>query len=565
MDITLAPASAPPVTAQDLRARLVATLRRDLVGPGPDDRDLAEECLGEPPGRWYLTGFIAPAQDGEAAPDDPAEQEEAELFVPPEEAADPQTGSARAEDDPADDPAAARRRFMPSSLGLTVLLPARVREVEVEASWGDYVTEPPLPPELLVAPEGGEQRTTKEDRERAPTLLWRRVPGCATVRLAVPDGRMKPNIVLSGSSAAGFGGGALVLEAHARPYDVHQPDGSVDQVQAFTIVLVNRRARPRRRYADLAYAFQARLEVRCPEGIRPRRDLSGYDADDSDRRLADLQFRDVEEFAVGRNTSAGWERDLDGTVRRAWTDPLPQHEVERVEPAPLKGVEWEMERLAELAAAGDAGPLRAALGALPDQYEAWIKGQEAAIPAIKGPRRRQTATTLAEQMRMARGRITAGIELLGTDARARLAFRAMNEAMARAARQRNAGQGGDPAAVRAPEWRPFQLAFILLNLPGLADKRHGDREIVDLLFFPTGGGKTEAYLGLAAWTIAHRRLANGGVLGAGRRRADALHPAPAHARSARPRGGRRLRAGADARGAGLAGCPRPPLAGRLAG
>jgi hypothetical protein len=59
------------------------------------------------------------------------------------------------------------------------------------------------------------------------------------------------------------------------------------------------------------------------------------------------------------------------------------------------------------------------------------------------------------------------------------------------------------------------LAFILLNLSGLQDRIHPDREIVDLLFFPTGGGKTEAYLGLAAWTIAHRRITNGGKLGAG--------------------------------------------------
>jgi len=60
--------------------------------------------------------------------------------------------------------------------------------------------------------------------------------------------------------------------------------------------------------------------------------------------------------------------------------------------------------------------------------------------------------------------------------------------------------------VTAPAWRPFQLAFILLNLSGLALKTHPDREIADLLFFPTGGGKTEAYLGLAAFVIAHRRL-----------------------------------------------------------
>src|SRR6202034_1824316 len=71
-------------------------------------------------------------------------------------------------------------------------------------------------------------------------------------------------------------------------------------------------------------------------------------------------------------------------------------------------------------------------------------------------------------------------------------------------------------------WRPFQLAFVLLCLPGLTDPAHpdahrglldpGDAE-VQLLFFPTGGGKTEAYLGLAAYTFAIRRLQ--GVVGAG--------------------------------------------------
>ena len=55
-------------------------------------------------------------------------------------------------------------------------------------------------------------------------------------------------------------------------------------------------------------------------------------------------------------------------------------------------------------------------------------------------------------------------------------------------------------------WRPFQLAFVLLNLPALTEPGHDDRQIVDLLFFPTGGGKTEAYLGLAAYTFAIRRL-----------------------------------------------------------
>lgn len=59
-------------------------------------------------------------------------------------------------------------------------------------------------------------------------------------------------------------------------------------------------------------------------------------------------------------------------------------------------------------------------------------------------------------------------------------------------------------------WRPFQLAFILLNLDGIF-RREDDPEWaarnhwVDLVWFPTGGGKTEAYLGLIALTLIDRR------------------------------------------------------------
>jgi hypothetical protein len=92
----------------------------------------------------------------------------------------------------------------------------------------------------------------------------------------------------------------------------------------------------------------------------------------------------------------------------------------------------------------------------------------------------------------------------------------MNRVMERANRQCAAATfGGKPAAQKAPSWRLFQLAFILLNLDGLVDPAHADRPIIDLLFFPTGGGKTEAYLGLAAFAIARRRLDNPGLKGAG--------------------------------------------------
>ena len=130
-------------------------------------------------------------------------------------------------------------------------------------------------------------------------------------------------------------------------------------------------------------------------------------------------------------------------------------------------------------------------------------------------RHQQVGKNLIADMNTAKERIANGIKVLVDNDKARQAFRFMNLALANAARRRNAGPDQDPEKIDPPTWRPFQLAFILLNLSALIDKQHPEREFADLLFFPTGGGKTEAYLGLSAFMIALRRLNGPELLGAG--------------------------------------------------
>jgi hypothetical protein len=416
-----------PVRSLDVRSSIVTAFRRDLVGPGPQDADLAKERLNENPSRWYLTGFLAPAndplaQDGpQASENDPSVQEEIETDL--EEPAEEGAGGAAGDDAPPDTPSA-KRRFLPSSIGLTVLLPPEVREIEARVSWGDYRTEPPLPEDLFLPDEGeSAAEDGKSKKKERPFVEWVREPREQIVRIAVPEGR-GGRLTVRESAAPQRGGGGLVLESHARLFDFPTPDGN-KQVRALTVFLVNRRAPVHRFYADVGFVFQARLELSCAHGLCPRPDISAYKASDFDLRVADLHYRDVCEWAVGRNAAAGWNAGEDQArrVTRVWTDPLPQAEVERVAPNEdneLKSrVTFGMEALAERAAQGGAA-LATALSELPVLYGQWTEAEKEKLADLPA-RRRETAERLIADMAIARRRMLEGIDIVSSNHIARRA------------------------------------------------------------------------------------------------------------------------------------------------
>ena len=271
------------MTSEQVRAQIINVFRRDLIGPGPEDADLATERLNENPARWYLAGFIAPAEDplgldGDNDNADPSAQEEMELDV--EEPDSDGTNGAAADNEEPEAPVT-RRRFLPSSIGLTVLLDSDVTEIEARVSWGDYRTEPQLPEDVLLPEPKVEQfdEEGKKKRIERPMVDWVRSPKKRVVALPVTEGRSSP-VVVPESAAEQRRGGGLVLETHSRLFSYTTPDGQTERVRALTVFLVNRRATVHRFYSDVSYAFQARLELVSESGFRPRRDLSGYRAQD---------------------------------------------------------------------------------------------------------------------------------------------------------------------------------------------------------------------------------------------------------------------------------------------
>ena len=186
----------------------------------------------------------------------------------------------------------------------------------------------------------------------------------------------------------------------------------------------------------------------------------------------------------------------------------------------------------KLLAEADAKTLPKNLGPLVTAYEDWIDREEAKLNDPKeGLAQFGDAGRVAiDNCRITLKRIEEGLELLAKDTKAFESFQFMNRAMwlqrthsiyaekVRRGEQPDFDKDIDEEKNRS--WRPFQIAFILLNLPGVTKLDHPERGVgpealADLLFFPTGGGKTEAYLGLSAYTMASAAIAGscGGTSG----------------------------------------------------
>ena len=296
-----------------------------------------------------------------------------------------------------------------------------------------------------------------------------------------------------------------------RPVNV---DGNLAQLipvgtKVVSVFVVNRRPPVEGASKDEAFAFQVQIVVQAPHPFIARPNLRSFESDDWDERVADLQYSDACEYAVGHAISAEaiFQDDKCWEVRTCW---VPEAEVERVAPSRMDSVTLSMDALGNLTDGQDA---HSKMAPIVSEYQNWINQQKLQIPQTLD-RRKKTAEFLLQRAEYAATRIEQGIKLLN-DPVCLEAFQFANIVMAQQARQRRGvWEKKDPATLQ-PAWFPFQLAFILMNLQGIADPKHADRSTVDLLFFPTGGGKTEAYLGLAAFTLALRRLRNPGISSAG--------------------------------------------------
>jgi len=459
----------------------------DLLGPadGP-----VEEIVGMSVRDRYLVGKLAPM---DTAPD----AAETDTFG--------ESGRPDAEERDEEVDTSTNQSLVPSSMGFTFCVDGELENVQLFANWGRY------------------ERTQSEqldERTGKPKRCWKRIPsgGSAVVSLkkrTIEPIRIDadcPSVVVQGSVSAPLENGDRLV----------------------TLFLVNTQTMPEQNQ-DQAWIFQPELSVRDMEGraVFRRRPILRADEFDEEREALEMIYRNRVEFAVGHGISvhATVSEEDPERATEVRTAVLPEYEIQVTEtpglepedrPAMRRMIEdglLDMERLAELATPEKRDELVAGLKVLTDDYAEWITENRNAIGSeVVGydiP-----ATEAMDRCNLILERLREGVDVLAADDRALAAFGFANRAMAS---QRIhsiyalAKRRGDEVTIDAlnvrknRSWRPFQLAFMLLSIPALADPTHRDRTqpleaFADLLWFPTGGGKTEAYLGVAAFTMGVRRL-----------------------------------------------------------
>jgi hypothetical protein len=395
--------------------------------------------------------------------------------------------------------------YRPSSMAVTFLadLPPG-SEVRVEASGGRYSSR--------------KVRVAGQEREwwlRSPVRV---VASFSGADLLTPVARLrKPTVV----EAPGSEGLQLDFSAFTRPWQ--------DPGQALITVALSNETDAGAQSPDRACLFQCqfRVVITAPGQsalVRPypnRKTESG----DEEEESFDLLYRHAQTYAIGHGCAADWGPPSADRVGWVGAEPLPVVQTPNITP--------EIERsdgtrlrvsMAQLAGLDGERDSSAILEDVASAYESWIDARAGEIPSLPG-QHRSAAERHVSECREALVRIREGIELLGSDERVARAFRLANEAILLQQLRglptpRPVSVGSDGRYSVSPPlvvpdwrdsaergwWRPFQIAFILSTLASATDPAHVDRRTVELIWFPTGGGKTEAYLGLAAFSLFHRRL-----------------------------------------------------------
>lgn len=512
-----------------LREQITDFLRREIIGPDPiagaTQANGEEILVNDPPRLRYAAGVLFPQQLPAQTASEDAPEEDA---IEPDEndVADASDDTSQETDDidisgdgeeedsdkneDNDESVALTNTFLPSAIGISCVAEIPAGGLNIEVSCATYTQR--------------NQTVTNTEGRTYDQKLFERRPLRNNVNVPqealIGEGVLIPpfNVVDDSGETR-----PLCIRLLSRPCDESRP-----RLRLLTVTLVNTQESESGRVENDKCFFQVEMRLSADDGAAIFHEYRNVSPDpDEEEQSLQLLYRHRKTYGIGHGCAAGWdETDSElGRASRVFTEVMPVHILAPIVPREIEGLELSMHSLSD---EGDDSLLEPALETLCARYEKWIAEQRKIADKPDFPDDyRNAANRHLRKCEECLKRMRAGVSLLREDATVRHAFQLANRAMLYQQRHYALGTTDeqrpwqyknkkwqiDPLPEDWQErqknkgvWRPFQLAFLLMNLRSFASPEHEERELVDLIWFPTGGGKTEAYLGLSAFAIILRRL-----------------------------------------------------------
>ena len=491
------------------RNQLLGFVEREFIGPDPIDwedltQDNGEEILmTDPPRTRYIAGVLFPQEttdsDAEIREGEEAGTEEDDREDPGEPASTTKVTGDNAEYlEDAEELINRSNAYRQSAISLTVAV-RKDDVIRVEVSAGVYTTlkstDPATGRELVRYPRSA--------------ICWNNEDN----PIDLPSSRNGIVKISTGTNGLQFD---ITYRYKRGNYSI------------YTFTLENAKMNGGNAVRDDDCFFQVKFKLHSEQGFCPLPDSQRINTDDDDYDSNQLLYRNVYNYAIGHGCAADWD---ESAPKVSWISSavFPSYEIKPIVPSTISGVSLSMR---EMSSYGDFEGTVRELKLMCTEYRKWIDRLEAEKSKLED-RYVRTAERHIHNCETCLSRMLSGVDLLEENELVRTAFQYMNLAMLMQQLHYNLplqkwesdGAGdirlADPIKIlpsvinkntwygnkeRYGKWRPFQLAFILMNLRSMCDRSCDEREIVDLIWFPTGGGKTEAYLGLSAYTIFIRRL-----------------------------------------------------------
>ncbi len=439
---------------RETREHLEKVLRRDLVGPGwiegttePDHNETLSLGDRSVPDRWYMTGYISPRC---------IDEEE----LPPDPNASPQTAQSSQEtfDNSLSESVSRQKKDLsPRSIGLSASPSPDCESVEIKFEWGEYQL----------------NEDQKNDSSR-----WKREPKSYTVNIKMSEFSNEEETYRS--------------ESHLGiRFQIKMTNRGNKRIM--TARVINDRTYEKKDWKKRAESNMHQMKISLKGKFQDIRVPSSV----TDRGM-DLLYHYSKVLSYGHNIGVGWSEKAD----EIWSDYIPRHEV------PLMTNREDLQSLIpkfkDLIHPNSVFQAVESVEAFICRYEEWIVNQVSQFDSSQDLHsyKKEFESNL-NKARQNIERMRSGVSLLLSSSEALEAYRLANKAIW-------LSQTSDTLdslhRISDFEWRPFQFAFQLINIEGILLRDSEDRGLVDLAWFPTGGGKTEAYLGLIALVSFYRRI-----------------------------------------------------------